>query len=120
MSDESNPKNAGRPRVPKWDEMHDIDKLLKNIELAERNIFSGKWKQLPKGLMQMWDRHRELLMNKYPDYYKVIDSPKLGGAVAQETDDADELPPLVTPAPAEKEEIITFPGGWPGEDKEKK
>jgi len=109
MSTESNPKNAGRPRVPKWDEMHDIDKLLKNIELAERNIFSGKWKALPKGLVQMWDRHRELLMNKYPDYYKVIEPPKQGAAAPQEAeDDAPDLPPLVTEGPVEAEPVLRF------------
>jgi hypothetical protein len=126
MSDETNPKGAGRPRIPKWDEMHDLAKLLKALEIAERNMASGKWKALPRDWKFVIEMHREALTNKYPDYYKPVAPIKSKNV---DTDDIEEsekpeiespLSPLVTPAPVEKEEIITFPGGWPGEDKEKK
>ena len=108
MSDESNPKNAGRPRHPKWDEMHDLDRYLKLVDITAQNIVTGKWKKTPSGMESALERMREILINKYPEYFKTVEQRVVAAELVAND---EELAPLVTPEPKKEEPKFSFPQG---------
>lgn len=69
--------SPGRPRHPKWDELNDIDRYLKQMDLAVQNLVTGKWKTIPRGVERILEMKREALLNKYPEYFKTLEARKI-------------------------------------------